>query len=174
MLRVCGFAGPGRTVSQTVGAYLGIMTDMTLVDVKERSTPSGLFRSRTVVGLLAVGAVIVSAISSYQVGTHHPSVVVRHGHAGSLQMAIYAKAGTKSFQIPLDVAWTDTKGGRHDHGRPECLPPIGGGPDIPVTFSTISFKDEAGHVRTQTVWVDCTGWDPSILTPEQAALVKTY
>jgi hypothetical protein len=56
--------------------------------------------------------------------------------------------------VPLDVAWTDSKGVFHDDGRPDCLPPTGRGRSGPVQIAWT--KVEAGGVGwRQVVWVRC-------------------
>lgn len=129
--------------------------------------------NRLLISLIA-GAFVILGIGGYVVGRHHPAVTVRHGHALSAQGGIsVGEHGMGTFSIPLDVTWIDSTGSYHSDGRPECLPPVGLG-EIAVTFATVKIKDPSGSRRDQTIWVDCTGWDPTQdLTPKQAAILET-
>lgn len=122
---------------------------------------------------IALPAVVALVLAAYWAGRGHPPVTVRHGNALSAVGAISVEVdGAIRFSIPTDVAWIDSAGSYHQDGRPECLPPVGIG-NIAVTFATVKVKDPSAAQRDQTIWVDCTGWDPAEdLTPEQAANAK--
>ena len=110
--------------------------------------------SRDVVVTVALVGVLLAG--AYLWGTRHPHVSVRVGMALSAEGIISVEADGWLYGIPLDVRWQDEMGRWHDHGRPECLPPVGIGELGPVRFGTVTVAAEPG-TWTQTVWVSCNG-----------------
>lgn len=122
-------------------------------------------RRRTIVAAVAILAVIVAA---FLVGRDRPSTTIRHGQALSAVGTISVEVGPGTYSIPTDVAWLGADGSYRSGGRPECLPPVGIGV-IDVTFATVKVKAPSAAAHDQTIWVDCTGWNPAEdLTAEQA------
>ncbi len=56
--------------------------------------------------------------------------------------------------VPLRVAWTDANGGRHEGGRPDCLPPSGRGWEGPVRLAW-TYVEVDGTGWRQVLWVGC-------------------
>ena len=136
-------------------------------DVEAPSTGASTLRTSPPVGwTLAVVALLTVATLLL---SDHDGTRVRHGQALSASGAVSVEVdGVDGYlSIPTDVAWLDSAGSYHADGRPECLPPVGIG-TIDVAFATVPVEDPQGR-REQTVWVDCTGWDPDQLTPQQRA-----
>lgn len=132
-------------------------------------TPARLVRR--VLPALAV-MIALAAYVGYVTGTRHPHVQMHHDRVVSLTTSITVADGdgaSGSFHLPTDVAWVDSNGDYHSHGRPECLPaePVG---TIKVRYATETVADPSGDEHTETLWVDCTSWDPSKdLTAKQRA-----
>ncbi|HSF27259.1 MAG TPA: hypothetical protein VLC50_07050 [Actinomycetes bacterium] len=106
-----------------------------------------------VVTVALVGVLLAGA---YLWGARHPQVSVHEGMALSMEAGISVEADGRLYAIPVDVRWQDERGLWHDHGRPECLPPVGIGELGPVRFGTVTVATEPGR-WTQTVWVSCGG-----------------
>lgn len=103
-----------------------------------------LFALGIAVGLTA--AVITFAVAA------RPGTVDRFGVAGPAAGAISVEADGRTYNIPLDVPWTDAQGTFHDAGRPDCLSPDAG--NVSVRFKTADVEVE-GSSWSQVVWVDC-------------------
>lgn len=92
---------------------------MTVADRYGNTTASrGLVAA--VISLLVAGAGL-----GYWFGTSRSGVSEHIGDAQSTEFQIGIETEDWSYQVPLDVQWTDSQGGWHSGSRPECLPPAG-------------------------------------------------
>lgn len=101
---------------------------------------------------LTIAIVVVAAAIGYFAATRQAGVVERNGIASPAAGAISAEAGGWTYNIPLDVPWTDLQGSFHDSGRPACLGPDAG--NVPVRFYSVDVLAD-GTMWRQVVWVDC-------------------
>jgi hypothetical protein len=134
--------------------------------------PAGMERWRLVAGTALL--VVLAAVTGHAWGQREAEVTVRHGFALAMEGGISVSThddGSGDFSIPRDVPWRDSAGSFHEHGRPECLPPVGIG-SIEVTYATVRVPSEYGGDKT--VWVDCSGWDESTLTQRQRQNLADY
>jgi len=75
------------------------------------------------------------------------------GMALSAAGAIAGVFNGHDYSIPQDVAWTDARGGYHQSGRPDCLPPTGK-QEGPVRITAVTVA-AAGYEQRQVVHVEC-------------------
>lgn len=104
-----------------------------------------------VVGLIIAVALTAAAIA-YVTAVRQLGVVERVGVASPAAGAISAEADGWTYNIPLDVPWTDVQGSLHDAGRPDCLSPDPG--NVTVRFASVDVGVN-GAMWRQVVWVDC-------------------
>lgn len=101
--------------------------------------------------LVALLAVLIGGAGGYVIGRSHAGSL-RVGMASPAEGAISAEADGWTYNIPLDVPWTDATGSFHDSGRPECLGPSTA--DVEIKFVSVDVSVEGGGWR-QVVWVYC-------------------
>ena len=99
------------------------------------------------VALLAAGVAL-----GYWLGTSHSGVSEHIGDAYSTEFQIGIETGDWTYQVPLDVAWTDAEGVWHSGSRPECLPPSGA--VLGIQFAAVPVKARGIGFR-QVVAVFC-------------------
>ena len=97
-------------------------------------------------GLLLLAGATGYVIGASKTTTIHRAMVYSMGSISSVPIDGW------TYGIPLDLAWVDASGSRHDHGRPDCLPQSGliG----PVTFASVEANIE-GTVYRLVIWVSC-------------------
>jgi hypothetical protein len=99
------------------------------------------------IALLAAGAAL-----GYWIGTSRGGVSEYMGDAYSTELQIGIQTEDWSYEVPLDVQWTDAQGGWHSGSRPECLPPSGVLPD--VRFAAVPVETRGMGFR-QVVAIFC-------------------
>lgn len=77
---------------------------------------------RTLAGA-AAAITVVAALLGYWVGSARGGAFETVGAAYSTKSQISLEADDWSYNIPLEVDWTDAEGTWHEGERPECLPP---------------------------------------------------
>ena len=113
------------------------------------------FTTRHLGGLLVTGlalTVAVAALLGYVFGALTSGVSLHTATVGSEARGIFVHEDGLTYNIPLDVAWTDAQGGFHEGGRPDCLAPTGNAG--PVTFGSVDVRENGASWR-QVVWVSC-------------------
>jgi hypothetical protein len=129
-----------------VGAVVGL-------DGRLSRTPGGWSRGliATVVGIVTV--TLFGAV--YSLGVHRGSAAnpehAVSGKAYSTKLQISAYNGGATYDVPLHVAWRDTRGVMNFGSRPACLQPSNR--IMPIKFAWVDTHRE-GAWRT-VVWVDC-------------------
>ena len=71
----------------------------------------------------SAGIAVLAAPVGYWLGSSRHDAFETVGTAHSTEAQIGLEGDDWSYNIPLDVQWTDASGSWHDDGRPECLPP---------------------------------------------------
>lgn len=104
-----------------------------------------------VVGLV-IAVALISAVVAYVTAVQQAGAVERSGIASPAAGAISVEADGRTYNIPLDVSWTDTQGSFHEAGRPDCLTPETG--NVTVQFASVDVGVDGNKWR-QVVWVDC-------------------
>lgn len=96
----------------------------------------------------AAGGIVLllfGAALGYWIGTSRSGASEHVGEAYSTEVQIGIQTEDWSYEVPLDVQWTDAQGVWHSGSRPECLPPTGVLPDVrfaavPVETRGIGFR----------------------------------
>jgi hypothetical protein len=97
-------------------------------------------------------AAVVAGVLGYVFGeAGRQTVITRTGVAYSSATQAIVHTGGWSYNIPLDVPWTDTQGTLHDGGRPSCLPAYR---RASIVFGTVNIT-LAGATMRSVVWVRC-------------------
>lgn len=95
--------------------------------------------------------VVLAAGVGFVIGSRSSAPVLRTGVASPAENAISVEADGWTYNVPLDVPWTDAQGAFHDKGRPACLP---AGANVPIRFASVDVS-AGGTEWRQIVWVDC-------------------
>lgn len=90
--------------------------------------------------LAALTLLLAAASVGYWLGTSRSDVSEQIGDAYSTELQIGIQTGDWSYEVPLDVQWTDAQGGWHSGSRPECLPPTGVVPNIRFAFVPVETR----------------------------------
>jgi hypothetical protein len=102
---------------------------------------------------VAVIVIVLTGTAGFVLGSRSAGAVVHSGVASPAQGAISAVADGRTYNVPLDVPWTDAHGVFHEAGRPDRLA-AGVNADVPITFASVDVSAD-GNGWHQVVWVDC-------------------
>jgi hypothetical protein len=91
---------------------------------------------------------VLAGLLGYWVGASRHGAFETVGIAHFTQAQIGLESDDWTYNIPLDVRWTDTNGVWYEGGRPECLPPS----DTPLEDNT-----PLEGIRVTAVPVDARG-----------------
>lgn len=113
------------------------------------SNPLG--RRRLLVVAVAVPAML-AALGGYWLGAARGGTAEHVGTAYSTASQISVETEDWTYNVPVDVRWTDASGGWHEGKRPGCLPPTG--KIQGVRFSAVPSNARGAETR-QVVAVHC-------------------
>jgi len=105
-----------------------------------------------VAGLLS--ALVAGAALGYWFGTSRSGVSEHVGDAYSADTQIGIQTEDWTYDVPLDVRWTDADGGWHEGSRPECLPPSDSGVLSEIRFAAVPVETRGIGFR-QVIAVFC-------------------
>ena len=102
---------------------------------------------------ISLGLLLLAGLAGYAIGAGKTTTTIHKAMVYSVGTISSVPIDGWTYEIPLDLAWTDANGTYHLHGRPECLPPSIG-PIGPITFASV--EASAGGVSWRpVVWVSC-------------------
>lgn len=126
--------------SRCAGALLTSEAELNRTGLMAIGTPG----RRVVAGVIALLASV--AALAYWIGTTRSAASEYVGDAYSTELQIGIRTDDWSYDVPLDVRWTDSTGQWHEGSRPECLPPERGSLSgirfaaVPVETRGIGFR----------------------------------
>lgn len=109
--------------------------------------------SNEVRSTIAVIVIVLAGTAGFILGSRNSGPVVHSGVASPAQGAISATSDGWTYDVPLDVPWTDVQGTFHETGRPDCLA-AGANANVPIAFASVDVSADGNEWR-QVVWVDC-------------------
>lgn len=84
---------------------------------------TNIFTDWRMLAVAAAAIAVVAGLGGFWVGSSKGDAFETVGTAHSTEAQIGVEGDDWSYNVPLDVRWTDADGTWHDSGRPECLPP---------------------------------------------------